>query len=161
MSLENRVTNPDGSITAVPVASYPVRRHEILLFRVFDVRGEQGGEGTARPAAFSVLADRLWPRGISKEDLQPDLWEKQLCPSKELREEFHDGLSFDEFSQRYRSELDQRAANGELADAMTTLSKTAGQGNIALLFAGKDTEHTHARVLAQLLVEAVSADADS
>lgn len=44
---------------------------------------------------------------------------------------------------------------------MTTLSKAAGQGNIALLFAGKDTEHTHARVLAQWLVEAVSADADS
>lgn len=161
MTSQNRVTDTDGSITGIPVASYPVRGHEILLFRVFDVRGEHGGEGTARPAAFSVLADRLWPRGIKKEDLQPDLWDKQLCPSQELRKEFHDGLSFDEFSQRYTSELDQRAANGELADTMTTLSKAAGQGNIALLFAGKDTEHTHARVLAQWLAEAVTADADS
>lgn len=157
MSLQDRVTNPDGSLAAVPVASYPVRGHEILLFRVFDVRSEHDSAGVSRPAAFSVLADRLWPRGIKKEDLQPDLWDKQLCPSQELRKEFHDGLSFDEFSQRYTSELDQRAANGELADAMTTLSKAAGQGNIALLFAGKDTEHTHARVLAQWLASAIAA----
>ena len=110
----------------------------------------------ADPAdGFRILVDRLWPRGIRKEDLQPNLWDKQLCPSQELRKEFHDGLSFDEFSQRYTSELDQRAADGELADAVTALSKAAGQGNIALLFAGKDTEHTHARVLAQWLVDSI------
>ena len=164
---EKSVTAPDGSIAGIPVGTYPVRGHEFLLFRVFDVRGNHKEPNTAdaqdsqqrqRPAAFSVLADRLWPRGIKKEDLQPDLWDKQLCPSQELRKEFHDGLSFDDFSHRYTAELDERAAAGQLTETIKALHKAAGQGNIAILFAGKDTEHSHARILAQWLVEAIDAE---
>jgi len=34
---------------------------------------------------YRILVDRLWPRGISKEKAQIDLWLKSVAPSNELR----------------------------------------------------------------------------
>jgi uncharacterized protein YeaO (DUF488 family) len=40
---------------------------------------------------FRVLVERLWPRGISKERAELDLWLKDVAPSPELRKWFsHD-----------------------------------------------------------------------
>ncbi len=35
------------------------------------------------------LVDRLWSRGISKENAHLDLWLKEIAPSTELRKWFH------------------------------------------------------------------------
>nr|WP_172575499.1 DUF488 family protein [Klebsiella pneumoniae] len=82
---------------------------------------------------YRVLVDRLWPRGIKKEALACDEWCKELTPSAELRKAFHgEAIDFAHFSQRYRQELD--------AHRETTL-----------LYAAKNTEQNHARVLAAWL----------
>ena len=60
------------------------------------------------------LVDRLWPRGIKKEELKMQAWLKDVAPSKELRKWFaHDPAKWQEFQQRYRAELE--SAPGRMA----------------------------------------------
>ncbi|MCF8470106.1 MAG: DUF488 domain-containing protein [Parvibaculum sp.] len=90
-----------------------------------------------------VLVDRLWPRGIRKDDAKIDLWAKDVAPSKQLREWFHaDTGGWEKFCTDYRAEL--RAAP-EILDELLALNKKA---HLTLLYASRDTEHNHAQVLA-------------
>ncbi|GAA4523954.1 DUF488 family protein [Brachybacterium paraconglomeratum] len=117
---------------------------EITLERVHDVLDDEGSAAHE----YRVLVDRLWPRGIKKERLAHDDWDKDVAPSSELRKAFHgDGLGFEEFSHRYRHELDT-------SDAPQALLDRAGEADaqkIVLLFATKDTAHNHAQVLQEAL----------
>ena len=118
----------------------------ISLERVHDLLDDDGpADGERR-----VLVDRLWPRGVKKERLVHDEWDKDVAPSSELRKEFHGGeLDFEEFSARYRRELEE----GEAAQALLDRAKENGARKIVLLFAAKDTEHNHAQVLQEVLQE--------
>lgn len=101
-----------------------------------------------RPAEGSVyLVDRLWPRGVSKEELHVDGWLKDVAPSAELRTWFaHDPARFEEFSRRYRRELDRHP------DAVRPLREAAAAGPVTLLYAARDTEHNQAIVLRDYLM---------
>lgn len=95
-----------------------------------------------------VLVDRVWPRGVSKSDLNYDHWNKDVAPSTELRKWYgHDPSRFAEFRRRYRDEL--RESDAQLA--LAKLRDQAGDGPLVLLTATKDVEHSHAAVLAELL----------
>ena len=63
---------------------------EIKLKRIYEP--EEEGDG------FRILVDRLYPRGIKKEDLRVDLWDKEIAPSEGLRKEFHLENNFESFS---------------------------------------------------------------
>ncbi|WP_153786062.1 DUF488 domain-containing protein [Pseudomonas sp. EMN2] len=92
-----------------------------------------------------VLVDRLWPRNTRKEDLHGQ-WLREAAPSDELRKAFHaGGLDYPGFTRRYRQEL---AAHPEHWYPLLDL---AGKGALTLLYAGKDTEHNNAQVLADWL----------
>ena len=95
-----------------------------------------------------VLVDRLWPRGIRKDALPLDDWNKDVAPSAELRGWFgHDPDKFADFAARYRDELDTVAGRAAL-DRLRALP----QGRpLTLLTATKDVEHSQAAVLADLL----------
>ena len=93
-----------------------------------------------------VLVDRLWPRGISKEDAHLDGWCKEVAPSTDLRHWFHhDPERFEEFERRYRAEL---ADNPEVAE-LAALG--AGDRRLTLLYSARDTEHNQALVLRDVL----------
>ena len=95
-----------------------------------------------------VLVDRVWPRGVSKEDAQLDEWVKDAAPSRDLRKWFdHDPDKFDEFAKRYRHELD----SNEGREAVQRLRETVTGNRLTLLTATKDTEHSHVTVLAEVL----------
>ncbi|MBK6437126.1 MAG: DUF488 domain-containing protein [Candidatus Microthrix sp.] len=97
---------------------------------------------------YRVLVDRVWPRGVSKEDAQLDEWCKQIAPSTELRKWFgHDPERWDEFRSRYRGELEDR---DDLVDALV---ERATDARVTLVFGAKDTEHNQAVVLAELIDE--------
>lgn len=98
-----------------------------------------------------VLVDRMWPRGIKKEDLNIDEWAKDAAPSSQLRSWFHDDREgrWEEFQSRYRAELDE---NSEAAALAERLSHSA---HVTLLTAAKDVEHSHVPVLAQWLQDSV------
>lgn len=118
----------------------------ISLERVHDLLDDDGpADGECR-----VLVDRLWPRGVKKERLVHDEWDKDVAPSSELRKEFHGGeLDFEEFSARYRRELEE----GEAAQALLDRAEEDGADTLVLLFAAKDVEHNHAQVLQEVLQE--------
>jgi uncharacterized protein YeaO (DUF488 family) len=95
---------------------------------------------------YRVLVDRLWPRGVSKEEARLDEWARELAPSSELRRWFgHDPAKFDEFRRRYRDELD---AHGE---KLRDLRRRARNGRLTLVYGARDTEHNDAVVLAEIL----------
>jgi chromosomal replication initiator protein len=72
-----------------------------------DVRLKRAYEQPAPSDGYRVLIDRLWPRGVSKEEAQLDEWARELAPSSELRRWFgHDPAKFDEFRRRYREGCD-------------------------------------------------------
>jgi len=96
-----------------------------------------------RTAVF--LVDRVWPRGLSKADVDAD-WVKDVGPSTELRKWFgHDPERWQEFTQRYRAELDEQP------EVTAPLQAALEQGDVLLLFDAKDTEHNQAVVLADWL----------
>ncbi|OUM25589.1 MarR family transcriptional regulator [Pseudomonas putida] len=105
--------------------------------RVYDaVTGDDGQR---------VLVDRLWPRNKRKEDLHGQ-WLREVAPSAELRKAFHQGsVDFAGFTQRYQQEL---AAHPEYWYPLLGLAE---KGTLTLLYAGKNTEHNNARVLAEWL----------
>lgn len=89
-----------------------------------------------------VLVDRLWPRGVSKEEAALDAWLKEIAPSDELRQWFdHDPEKWDEFCRRYHDELD---AKDKLVDS---LCGEADEGPLTLVYAAKDREHNNAVAL--------------
>jgi uncharacterized protein YeaO (DUF488 family) len=94
------------------------------------------------------LVDRVWPRGLKKEDLQLDGWLKDAAPSAELRRWFgHDPDRWPEFQRRYLEELRAHP------EAVNPLVGAARRGPISLLFAARDTEHNNAVVLKAYLDE--------
>jgi uncharacterized protein YeaO (DUF488 family) len=98
------------------------------------------------PAAASdgerFLVDRLWPRGIAKENLPMKAWLKDIAPSQELREWFgHDAARWDEFQRRYFAELDSKA------EALAPLRESARHGDVTLVYSAKDAEHNNAVAL--------------
>ncbi len=91
-----------------------------------------------------VLVERLWPRGLSKERAHIDLWLKDVAPSTELRKWYnHDPQKFHEFRRRYEIELQSEVAQNALAK----LREIAKRGQLTLVFAAHDTEHSNAIIL--------------
>jgi uncharacterized protein YeaO (DUF488 family) len=95
---------------------------------------------------YRILVDRLWPRGVSKEQARLDEWAKGLAPSPELRRWFgHEPARFAEFRRRYRDELAAREQE------LQALRRRARGGTVTLVYGARDTEHNGAVVLAELL----------
>lgn len=94
-----------------------------------------------------VLVDRLWPRGLRKDEAALDCWPREIAPSAELRRWFgHDPARWVEFRRRYRAELD--AHPGPVAELLVRAREA---GAMTLLFAARDTQHNHALVLKDYL----------
>jgi len=96
---------------------------------------------------FRVLVDRLWPRGLTKEKAQVDLWMKEIAPSDELRKWFHhEESNWSEFEKRYKAELKKKR---ELLSEFGKLQKE--HGTVTLLYGSKDEKQNQAVVLAEIL----------
>ena len=103
-------------------------------------------EPTHRNDGLRVLVDRLWPRGLSKDAAQVDIWAKDLAPSHELRRWFHgDEGNWKDFKARYRKELASRRPEAE------ALRKAIGRRKATFLFGTKAESHNHAQLLAAFL----------
>ena len=104
----------------------------------------------ADPAdGYRILVDRLWPRGVRKDALPYDLWPKDLTPSPALRRWFHEDPDghWEEFSQRYRSELATAPSVDEV------ISRIRPYDTVTLLSAAKATDHNHALILRDFLTQ--------
>jgi uncharacterized protein YeaO (DUF488 family) len=93
-----------------------------------------------------ILVDRLWPRGISKDELELDSWMKDVAPSNELRKWYHAGNhKWEDFRKRYFKELESEP------DAVAELRKKARGHTVTLLYSSKDEEHNNAEALKEYL----------
>jgi uncharacterized protein YeaO (DUF488 family) len=111
---------------------------DISLKRVYDPASEQDG--------LRVLVDRLWPRGVSKEDAELGLWVKELAPSDELRRWFgHDRNRWAEFKRRYFIELDHNA------ERVQELLDRINDDAVTFVFAARDEQANNAAALREYL----------
>jgi uncharacterized protein YeaO (DUF488 family) len=105
-------------------------------------------EPDSRSDGRRILVERLWPRGIRKEDLRMASWEKEVAPSTELRKWYgHKVPRWPEFRRRYREELDDNEA------AWRPILDIARRRKVTLLYSARDVEHNSAVVLRDYLAE--------
>ena len=110
----------------------------IQIKRAYDAVGKTDG------ARF--LVDRVWPRGVKKEQLKLEGWLKDVAPSAELRKWFqHDPAKWEDFRRRYFAEL------GKNPDAWQPLAARARRGRVTLVYSAHDSEHNNAVALRQFL----------
>ncbi len=116
---------------------------EIRLKRAYDTAARSDGP--------RILVDRIWPRGVAKEDADIAHWLKGLAPSTELRKWFnHDPDKWSEFCERYLKEL----KSDEAAEDLSTLRQLLDEHErITLVFAAKDTEHNNAVALRDYILD--------
>jgi uncharacterized protein YeaO (DUF488 family) len=112
---------------------------EIQLKRVYDPPDAEDG--------YRILVERLWPRGISKEQAKVDLWLKDAGASTALRIWFgHDPAKWVEFRQKYFKEIRTRPdVIAQLREALRSHER------VTFLFAAHDTEHNNALALKEFL----------
>jgi uncharacterized protein YeaO (DUF488 family) len=131
--------SPESTTTREPDGG---RKIKVQIKRIYDDPEESDGE--------RYLADRTWPRGISKKRAQLTGWLKEIAPSENLRKRFdHDPERWSEFKRRYKLELRAK----EKRDTITSLAETAGNSTVTLLYAARDRRHNNAAVLAEVLEE--------
>lgn len=96
---------------------------------------------------FRVYIDRLWPRGLSHQNFHYDLWDKDISPSTELREWFHQDPQdrWTEFEEKYRQELLSNPAFSKFKEYI------ASKPVVTLLYSSHDEAHNNALIVEQLL----------
>ena len=111
-----------------------------------ELRIKRAYDEPAAADGLRILVDRLWPRGLARQEARIDHWAKDVAPSTELRRWFaHDPAKWPEFCRRYEAELRENEA------AVEALRARIGKKTATLLFAAKDAGHNNAVVLRDVL----------
>lgn len=111
-----------------------------------DIRIKRIYEKAAPDDGRRILIDRIWPRGVRKEDAKLDDWIKEIAPSSELRKWFnHEPAKFEAFVKKYEKALDEQSQLTE------DLIKKAKKKRLTLLYGAKDEKHNQAVVLKEYL----------
>ncbi|AFZ69871.1 hypothetical protein Calag_0081 [Caldisphaera lagunensis DSM 15908] len=111
----------------------------IKLKRVYDKVDEEDG--------LRILVERLWPRGIKKEEKKIDLWLKEIAPSNELRKWFHhDPNKWEEFKNRYYQELNNKK---DIVNKLLEIIKN--NKNVTFLYSTKEKNYNNAVALKEYI----------
>ncbi len=106
----------------------------ILLKRVYETPSRSDG--------CRILVERLWPRGLSKQDAKIDLWTKDAAPSTELRRWFnHEPDKWTEFKRRYFEELRSRQ------ESLRPIVERVQAGRVSFIFASRELRFNNAVAL--------------
>lgn len=104
-------------------------------------------ENKEASAAIRILVDRLWPRGISKENANLDFWYKEWAPSNGLRKEFHqEQIAWAEFREKYQRELSDKKE-----EILEDIEKSDKRKTLLLLYGAKNEDRNHAILLKDFL----------
>lgn len=118
---------------------------KIELKRIYEMASDDDG--------YRILVDRLWPRGVKKEDARLNEWNKEIAPSSELRKWFgHKPERYESFAENYRMELSHKT------EELKKILGIARTQNIKLLYAAKDPTINHATILRAELLKLYSND---
>ena len=120
------------------MSSSDINSRNIKIKRVYEP--EENSDG------FRILVDRLWLRGIKKEDLHIDVWLKEIAPSPALRKWFnHDLEKWKQFKTKYNAELKRSAFTEQI------LAETEKHHTITLVYSAKNEKHNQAVVIKEFL----------
>ncbi len=109
-------------------------KRRVKLKRAYDEPSQEDG--------LRILVERLWPRGLSKQEAVIDLWLKEVAPSTGLRKWYgHDPSRWEEFRKRYWAELEDKD------DLIALLRQKIKEGPVTFVYAAKDEEHNSAVAL--------------
>ena len=126
-----------------------LNKHKVVaisLIRIERIYDNPNGKGDDEDGDFRILIDRLWPRGLSKNEVNIDLWLKDVAPSASLRKWFnHDEKKWDEFRLRYFKELEK------CPKSLNTILDKMKEGSIILLYGAKDEKFNNAIALKEYL----------
>lgn len=112
-----------------------------------DIRIKRIYAPVAKDDGYRLLVDRLWPRGMTKEEARIDEWLKEAGPSTALRKWFgHEPRKYPGFRQRYKAELKA------LPELIAHIRDRAELGRVTLLYSAKDEQHNQALVLREVLL---------
>jgi uncharacterized protein YeaO (DUF488 family) len=110
------------------------------------IRLRRAYEPPARSDGYRVLVDRIWPRGVSRDELRVADWLKEVAPSTELRKWFdHDPAKWAAFKDRYFLELDKQP------EVIERLLIKCREGTVTLVFGAKDSRYNNAVALKEYL----------
>lgn len=116
------------------------------MIKIERIYNNPGGNNNS----FRILVDRLWPRGLSKDKVKVDLWQKDIAPSNSLRKWFlHDEKKWDEFKARYFKELEKNS------ESVNTILDRVKEGSITLLYGAKEEKFNNAIALKEYLEEKI------
>jgi uncharacterized protein YeaO (DUF488 family) len=119
----------------------------IQIKRVYDPASSEDG--------VRYLVDRLWPRGIKKDNLAMTAWLKEVSPSNQLRQWTHQNPdTWDEFQRRYSLELDSNPS------AWQPIMEAAQNGTVTLLYSASDTVHNNAVALLNYLMRHIPGESN-
>jgi uncharacterized protein YeaO (DUF488 family) len=131
-----KISNSCASTCAAPGSSIMIKTKRVY-------------EPSAPSDGLRFLVERLWPRGVRKEELQFDAWLKDAAPSAELRKWFnHEPAKWKEFKRRYEAELKTRP------EAWRPILEAGLQGQVTLLFSSHDAERNNVAALKDFLAKA-------
>ncbi|MBB5182519.1 DUF488 domain-containing protein [Catenisphaera adipataccumulans] len=117
--------------------------HEIKIVRVYELKPDMEG--------YRILIDKIWPRGLRKEALEPFEWAKSITPTDKLRKWFgHDPDRFEEFTRKYQKELTENPFAEEFVKRVRDI---LDEQDVLLLYAAKNEHVNHALVLKEWLEE--------
>jgi len=106
-------------------------------------------DDASKDDGYRVLVDRIWPRGVSKEDADLDDWAKDVAPSTDLRKWFdHEDSKWEDFEKRFRQELRK---SDDAQKTLKDLRQRHKDGTLTLVFGAKNTEHNNAVVLKKVI----------
>lgn len=112
------------------------------------IRIKRAYEDPAPDDGRRILVDRLWPRGLKKEEAAIEIWMKAIAPSTELRKWYgHDPVRWDEFQRRYRKELEE---HGEAIEKLLAICRSS---DVTLLYSAKTHDLNNAVALREYLME--------
>lgn len=115
----------------------------VTIKRIYEQKSDADGK--------RVLVDRVWPRGVSKEQAALDDWAKEVAPSPELRKWFnHEKEKFEAFAKKYQNELQLYKENSAAFDKLV---KEAVSEKVTLLYAAKNETYNHAVLLKEWIDE--------
>jgi uncharacterized protein YeaO (DUF488 family) len=118
----------------------PTEGREVQIKRIYDA--------PARSDGYRVLVDRIWPRGIKKQDAALADWLRELAPSTKLRKWFgHDPKRWTEFRKRYRIELREQTSR------LNALRQQATRRRVTLVYSARDPRLNQAEVLKEVIQE--------
>jgi uncharacterized protein YeaO (DUF488 family) len=110
------------------------------------IRLKRAYEAASKDDGLRILVERLWPRGVSRQQARIDLWLKDLAPSTELRQWYgHDPARWPQFRKRYRAEL---KAKGDLP---LLLKLVAEDRTVTFVYAAADEQRNSAAALKEFL----------